>query len=103
MLKKYSMPKICRMFAAMFFFLIKKIKSMKKVFVKVSVAAVFVAALLGNVSLKASKGAGDTSLFGLISVADARTECPEYKYTGGKCYISGNCYPDAGNKECSPN
>ena len=72
---------------------------MKKLFLRISVALVFMTALLVNVSINANKGTGDTTLFGIISSADA---CEEYRdgYSGGVCRTSGNCYRDAGSVDC---
>ena len=74
---------------------------MKKVFFKIAVAAIFMGALLVNVSMNASKGAKGTQLFELVSDANAACESSDYMFPTGSCSkIDNTCW--YGGWECNP-
>ena len=68
------------------------------------VAAIFLAALCLNVSINATKGAGDTSLVGFTTEAKAECEKGYGNWIVGRCTPTQRCVPaPLEDCDCDPN
>jgi len=74
---------------------------MKKLFVKITVATVFMVALFVNVSINAKKEAENTGLFGFISNANADCEV-KFGIEDGKCLGGTTCVSGESNSFQKP-
>ncbi|MDR2915846.1 MAG: hypothetical protein LBV74_13610 [Tannerella sp.] len=73
---------------------------MKKLFVKISIVAVFMAILLVNVSINAKKNAGDAHLAAFISEANAG--CESSSMNNGRCSAAGTLCLFSTDSDCDP-